>query len=74
MPLQDAKDTTVARELTTLFTRVGFPKQILTYQGTSFMGRTLKALWCLAGIQLLQTSVYHPQMNRLVESFNGTRK
>lgn len=74
MLLCDAKATMVAQELATLFTRDGFPKQILTDQGTVLMGKTLRALWHLAGIQLLKTSVYHAQTNGLVEHFNGTLK
>lgn len=74
MPLRDAKASTVARQLATLFTRVGFPKQVITGQGMAFMGKTLKALWRLVGFQPLRTSVYHPQTNRLVQRFNSTLK
>lgn len=74
MPLRTAMATAVAYELATLFTRVGFPKQIVTDQGTMFVGNTLKTLAQLVGLQALQTTVYHPQTNGLVECFNGTLK
>lgn len=74
VPLWDSKFAMVAQESAALFTRVGFPKQILTNQDTAFMGKTLKALWHLAGIQPLRNSVYHAQMNGLVERFNDTLK
>lgn len=56
-----------SQELATLFSRVGFPKQIMTDQGTVFMGKMLKALAQLVGLQTLHTTVYHPQTNGLVE-------
>lgn len=60
MPLRTALATAVAQELATLFTRVGFPKQIVTDKGMVFMGKTLKAPAQLVGIQALHTTVYHP--------------
>lgn len=74
MPLRNAMAPAIAQELVTPFTRVGFPKQIVTDQGTVFVGKTHKALAQLIGIQALHTSVYHHQTNRLVERFNGTLK
>lgn len=38
------------------------------------MGKTLKALAQVIGIQALHTSVCHPQTNGLVQRFNGTLK
>lgn len=74
MSLRAATALAVAQELATLFTRVGFPKQIITDPGTVFMGKTLKTLAQLIGLQALHTTVYHPQTNGLVECFNGTLK
>lgn len=72
--LRAATALAVAQELATLFTRVGFPKQLVTDQSTVFMGKTLKALAQLVGMQALHTTVYHPQTNGLVERLNGTLK
>lgn len=38
------------------------------------MREALKAMWQFLGVQSLRTSVYHPQMNGLIEQFNGTQK
>lgn len=61
----------VAHELAMLFTWVGFPNQIVTDQGSIIMGKILNALAQLVGLHALHTTMYHPQMNGLVESFNG---
>lgn len=64
----------IAKELLKVFSWVGFPKEILTDQGTNFMSTVLKALWEMLKIHPLRTSVYHPQTNGLVERFNQTLK
>lgn len=38
------------------------------------MGKMLKVLNQLVGLQALHTTMYHPQTNGLVECFNGTLK
>lgn len=38
------------------------------------MSEELQAIWQFLGVQPLQTSIYHQQMNRLVERFKGTLK
>ncbi|KAL3865773.1 hypothetical protein ACJMK2_043128 [Sinanodonta woodiana] len=41
-PLKDIEATSVARALVELFSRVGFPRVILTYKGTNFTSTLLK--------------------------------
>lgn len=67
IPLQNTQAETIARELAQFFTRVGIPKQVVPDQGTSFMSKVLQAMWHLLGVLPLRTSVYHPQINGLVE-------
>lgn len=74
IPLWKTRARIIAKELLKVFSQVGFPKEILTDQGTSFMGTVLKALWQLLKVHPLKTSVYHPQTNGLVERFNQTLK
>lgn len=64
----------MAWELAGLFTRLGFPKQVVTNQRAVFMSETLRALWKLAGTQPLgvRISVYHPQTNGCMERFKST--
>ena len=57
-----------------LFSRVGIAREILTDQGSCFMSRVLKGLLSLLQVRQLQTLVYHPQTNGLVERFNKTLK
>ncbi|XP_075764387.1 uncharacterized protein LOC142819706 [Pelodiscus sinensis] len=65
---------TVADALLTIFSRVGFPQEVLTDQGSNFMSALLRCLWEKSGVQHTWASAYHPQTNGLVERFNGTLK
>ncbi|XP_078240795.1 uncharacterized protein LOC144586395 [Pogona vitticeps] len=74
VPLRSTTAKVIARELMQVFTRLGFPKEILTDQGSNFMSLTLKEMWKLLDVDPVHTSVYHPQTNGLVERFNKTLK
>lgn len=69
---QDAE--VVAEALTEIFTRVGIPREILSYQGTNFMSSLITELCRLINVRKLNTTPYHPEANGLVERFNGTLK
>ncbi|XP_063813536.1 uncharacterized protein LOC135053191, partial [Pseudophryne corroboree] len=64
----------VADALLGIFSRVGFPSEILTDQGTQFMSDLVQCLWAKCGVRQLRTAPYHPQTNGLCERFNGTLK
>lgn len=72
--LRSITATHVVEELLKWIAWVGIPCKILTDQGTNFMSVIMKALCSTLGITHLKTSVYHPQMNDLVERLNGTIK
>ncbi|XP_024117097.1 uncharacterized protein LOC112138718 [Oryzias melastigma] len=72
--LKSVKAKTVASCLVQFFSRVGFPKEILTDQGTNFMSKLLKDVYQLLGIKSLRTTPYHPQTDGLTERFNQTLK
>ena len=74
LPLRAATTKAVARELILLFSRVGIVREILTDQGSCFMPRVLKELLSILQLRQLRTSVYHPQIDGLVERFNKTLK
>ena len=57
-----------------VFSRLGFPKEVLTDQGTNFMSQTFKEMWRLLEVTPSHTAVYHPQANGPVERFNKTLK
>ncbi|CAM5124599.1 unnamed protein product [Natator depressus] len=74
VPLASIEADTVADALLTIFSRVGFPREVLTDQGSNFMSALLRCLWEKRGVRHDWASVYHPQSNGLVERFNGTLK
>ena len=67
IPLKTVDAEQVAEALITFFSRVGIPSKILTDQGTNFMARLMKEVYCLLGVKLIRTSPYHPQTDGLVE-------
>ncbi|XP_051236276.1 uncharacterized protein LOC127352145 [Dicentrarchus labrax] len=73
-PLKSVKAKTVAFSLVQFFSRVCFPQEILTDQGTNFMSTLLKQVYQLLGIKSLRTTPYHPQTDGLTERFNQTLK
>ncbi|XP_042071507.1 uncharacterized protein LOC121812727 [Haplochromis burtoni] len=73
-PLKSIKAKPIAFCLVQFFARVGFPREILTDQGTNFMSTLLKQVYQLLGIRSLRTSPYHPQTDGLTERFNQTLK
>ncbi|CAM4703830.1 unnamed protein product [Caretta caretta] len=74
VPLASIEADTVADALLTVLSRVGFPKEVLTDQGSNFMSALLRCLWEKCGVRHDWASAYHPQSNGLVERFNGTLK
>ncbi|KAG6922147.1 hypothetical protein G0U57_003603, partial [Chelydra serpentina] len=74
IPLRSITARTIAAELVKIFARVGLPREILTDQGTNFTSKLFRQVCALLGITKLQTSVYHPQTDGLVERFNRTLK
>lgn len=47
--LRNIQAETVAKELAILCSRVGFPQQVVSDQGTNFMSKTLQAMWRFLG-------------------------
>lgn len=73
-PLKSIKAKSVALCLVQFFSRVGFPREILTDQGTNFMSTLLKQVYQLLGIRSIRTTPFHPQTDGLTERFNQTLK
>ncbi|GFS80802.1 retrovirus-related Pol polyprotein from transposon 412 [Trichonephila clavipes] len=73
VPMPDIASTTVVEALFQIFSRMGFPKEIQTDQGTSFMSILTSVFFENFGINVVRSSVYHPQSNP-VERFHGTLK
>ena len=64
----------VAEALLEIYSRVGFPTEVLSDLGTNFTSDLMREVNRLISVQQLTTSPYHPICNGLVEKFNGTLK
>ncbi|XP_038632690.1 scaffold attachment factor B1-like [Scyliorhinus canicula] len=64
----------VAMALLVMFTRFGFPEEILSNQGENFMAQLVMQLKRQCQAKQLCSNSYNPQVNELVEKFNGTLK
>ncbi|KAJ1097981.1 hypothetical protein NDU88_003097 [Pleurodeles waltl] len=74
IPLRTVTAPVVTRTLMGIFTRVGFPKEIVSDRGTNLMSAYMKSIWDACGVTYKFTTPYHPQSNGLVERFNKTLK
>lgn len=64
----------VAEALFNIYTRVGFPQEILSDHGSQFTSDLMHEISRLLSIKQITSSVYHPICNGLCERFNGTLK
>uniref|UniRef100_A0A8C5MTK0 Gypsy retrotransposon integrase-like protein 1 n=1 Tax=Leptobrachium leishanense TaxID=445787 RepID=A0A8C5MTK0_9ANUR len=74
VPLSNIQADTIADALLRVFSQVGFPREILSDQGSQFTAELTQQLWRLCGVKALHSTPYHPQTNGLCERFNGTLK
>lgn len=72
--LPSIETTRVAEALLDIYSRVGFPEEVLSDLGTQFTSSMMKEVSRLISVTQLNTSPYHPCCNGLVEKFNGTLK
>lgn len=64
----------VYEALLTIFSRMGFPEEILSDNGPQFSSDMYKQVCELLNIKSIHSSIYHPQSNGMVERLNGTLK
>ncbi|XP_071504639.1 uncharacterized protein [Diadema antillarum] len=74
VPLRNIDTSSVAEALLSIYSRVGFPKEMLTDRGSQFTSDVMREVSRLLSIRHVTTTPYHPQCNGLVEKFNGTLK
>ncbi|PIK41188.1 hypothetical protein BSL78_21960 [Apostichopus japonicus] len=74
VPMKTIEAESVAEELLGIYSRLGFPKEVLTDQGSQFVSGVMKEVSRLLSIRRLTTTPYHAMCNGLVEKFNGTLK
>ena len=56
----------IAEELVRIFSRVGFPKELLMDKGTNFTSKLLSKVYEHSHVKALRSTPYHPQTDELV--------
>jgi len=74
IPLKQRTAADVAQALGTVFSRFGFPQEILSDQGSDFMSELMQISLNQFSVHHIRSSPYHPQSNGACERFNGTLK
>ncbi|PIK37646.1 hypothetical protein BSL78_25517 [Apostichopus japonicus] len=69
VPMKTIEAESVAEELLGIYSRLGFPKEVLTDQGSQFVSGVMKEVSRLLSIRRLTTTPYHAMCNGLVEKF-----
>ena len=62
------------RSLSHLFSMVGFPRKLVSDNGTAFISQEFCEFMKKCGIDHVHSSVYYPQSNGTIERFHGTLK
>ncbi|GFO14504.1 gypsy retrotransposon integrase-like protein 1 [Plakobranchus ocellatus] len=74
VPLRSITAKNVGENLFSIFTRLGFPKQVQSDQSTQFMSQLFRELSILSGFEHKISTAFHPETNAYVERFHGTLK
>ena len=74
VPLKQHTARDVALALANVFSRVGFPEQILSDLGTDMTSEIMQIILNDFNIGHLRCSAYHPMSNGAVEKYNGCLK
>ena len=72
IPLKAQTARAVASGMLEIFSRTGIPLQLLTDQGSQFLGSLVRHLCKDLRIDQLKTAPYHPECNGVVERMHGT--
>ena len=72
IPLRSITAKAVAQGMMEIFARTGIPLQLLTDQGSQFVGSLVTKLCRNLNIDKIKTTPYHPECNGVVERMHGT--
>ena len=72
IPLKAQTARAVANGMLDIFSRTGIPLQLLSDQGSQFLGSLVKHLCEDLRIDQINTTPYHPECNGVVERMHGT--
>jgi hypothetical protein len=73
IPLDSLSSENIINSLLLIFSRIGFPKEVVTDHGSYFMSNLTSTFFEKFGIKISHSSIYHPQSNP-VERFHRTLK
>ena len=71
IPLRNVDECSVASAMVEVFSRTGIPSEILTDQGSVFVGKLMKQMCQLLNITPIKTSPYHPETDGLLERWHA---
>ena len=74
IPLRNITTIDVAEAMFSTFSRMGFPEEVLTDQGSQFVSSVMKEITRLMSIKQITTTPYNPRCNGLTEKINGVLK
>ena len=72
VPLRSITARAVATGLGEVFCRTGIPLQLVSDQGTQFVGKVVRGLCSNLNIDKVKTTPYHPEGNGTCERMHGT--
>ena len=72
IPLKSITAKAVAGGMIEIFARTGIPLQLLSDQGSQFVGSLVTHLCKSLHIDKVKTAPYHPECNGVVERMHGT--
>ena len=72
IPLRTITAKAVAQGMVEVFSRTGIPLQLLTDQGSQFVGSLVTHLCKDLHVEKIKTTPYHPECNGVVERMHGT--
>ena len=74
IPLRKVDAISVAEAMVEIFSCTGIPSEILTDQGSIFVGSLKKQLCLLLNIKPIRTSPYNPQTDGMLEHWHASVK
>ena len=72
VPLKSITARAVATGMMEIFSRTGIPLQLITDQGSQFLGSLVTHLCRDLQVDKIRTTPYHPEANGVVECMHGT--
>ena len=70
--VRNVSSGTVGQAMVYIFCRTAIPCQLLTDQGSQFLGGLVRQLCKVLGVVQVNTTAYHPQANGALERLHGT--